>query len=156
MILPLPPIASIRNLAAPAPRRDRVGVDLGGDLAGVDQAVEIDDGDALGAGVGDDAGGGGGGAGDQDDGVDIGVDHRLDLLDLDVGVALGVRDHQLVDEALLLEVGDLGLDRLPWVCFIQSRHRIDVGPADGVGRLAVALDALGRGLGPLVVRGERL
>ncbi len=43
----------------------RVGVDLGGHLVGVDEAVEVDDGDALGAGVGEDAVQRGGGAGDQ-------------------------------------------------------------------------------------------
>ena len=123
-----------------------IGVDLGGDLVGVDEAVEIDDGDALGAGVGDDAGGRGRRAGDQDDGVDIGVDHRLDLLDLGVGVALGVGDDQLVDEALLLQLLDLCLDRALGLLH-PGRHRIDVGPADRVGRLAVALDAVGGGIG---------
>ena len=96
-----------------------VGVDLGGDLVGVDEAVEIDDGDALGAGVGDDAGRRGRRAGDQQDGVDIGVDHRLDLLDLGIGVALGVGDDQFVDQARLLQRLDLAPSIVPSVCFIQ-------------------------------------
>ena len=81
-----------------------IGVDLGGHLVGVDEAVEIDDGDALVAGVGDDAVERGRRAGDQDDGVDIGIDHRLDLLDLRIGVALRVGDDQLVDQTLLLQL----------------------------------------------------
>ena len=120
-----------------------VGVDLGGDVVGVDEAVEIDDRDALGAGVGDHAGRRGRRAGDQDDGVDVGIDHRLDLLDLSVGVALCIGDDELVDEALLLQLLDLGLDRALGLLH-PGRHGIDVGPADRVGRLAVALDAFGR------------
>ena len=74
------------------------------------------------------------------------VDHRLDLLDLRVGVALRVGDDELGDEPLLLELLDFLLDRA--LGFLHpGRHGIDVGPADGEGRLAVALDAFGRGVG---------
>ena len=146
MILPLPPSCSTIHSAASWPHMFGIGVDLGGDLVGVDQAVEIDDGDALVAGLGDHAVERGRRAGDHDDGVDIGVDHRLDLLDLRVGVALGVGDHELVDEALLLELVDDVLDRALGLLH-PGRDRVDVGPADGVGRLAVAGDALGHGHG---------
>ena len=87
----------------------RVGVDLGRHLVGVDEAVEVDDGDALGAGVGDDARRSSRRAGDEQDRIDVGVDHRLDLLDLGIGVTLRVGDDELVDEALLLQ-----RPRLPW------------------------------------------
>ena len=97
----------------------RVGVDLGGDLVGVDEAVEVDDGDALGAGIGDDAVRRGRRAGDQHDRVDIGVDHRLDLLDLGVGVALGVGDDQFVDQALPSSARRPRSVIVPSVCFIQ-------------------------------------
>ncbi len=53
---------------------------------------------------------------------------------------------QLVDEALLLQLLDLVLDRALGLLH-PGRHRIDVGPADRVGRLAVALDAVGGGVG---------
>ena len=124
----MPPSCSISHLAAVSPHAFGVGVDLGRHLVGVDQTVEIDDGDALGAGIGDDAGRSGRRAGDEQDGVDIGIDHRLDLLDLRIGVALRVSDDELVDEALLLQLFHLGGDRA-FGLLHPGRHRIDVRPA---------------------------
>jgi len=124
----------------------RVGVDLGGDLVGVDEAVEVDDRNALGAGVCDHAAGRRRGTGDQDDRVDVRVDHRPDLLDLGVCVALGVGGNELRNETLLLELVDFLLDRALGLLH-PCRDRINVGPADRIRRLAVAFDAFGGRIG---------
>ncbi|EGE60673.1 hypothetical protein RHECNPAF_1360050 [Rhizobium etli CNPAF512] len=123
-----------------------IGVDLRCHLVGVHKAVEIDDGDALVAGIRNDAVERVGGAGDDDDGIDIGVDHRLYMLDLCLRIALRVRDHQVLHEAGLLQLIHLGFDGA-FGLLHPSRHRIDVRPADRIGRLPVALDAIGGGRG---------
>ena len=129
--------------AASLPHLALIGVDLRGQVLGVDKAVEIGDRDSLRAGVGDDAIERGGRTGVDDDRVELGVDHRLDLLDLRVGVALGVRDRQAIDQALLLQHVRHVLDRAGRLLH-PRRDRIDVGPADLEGRLVLALDAIGR------------
>ena len=126
----------------------RVGIDLGRELVGGHQAVDVDHRNALLAGLLDHPVERRRRAGDHDDAVDIGIDHRLDLRDLRVGVAFGVGDHELVGQALVLELREDVLDRALGLLH-PGRDRIDVGPSDGIGRFAVALDALGRGLGRL-------
>src|SRR5690606_26506663 len=130
-----------------------IGVDLRRHLVGVDEAVEVDDGDALVAGIRDDAVERVGRAGNDDDGVDIGVDHRLDVLDLRLGVTLRVRDHQVFYEAGLLQLLHFGRDRALGLLH-PGRHGVDVRPADRVGRLAVALDAVRRGRSRAGAEGE--
>src|SRR5271166_5714227 len=96
----------------------------------------------FGAGVGDDAVERRGRSGVDNDRIELRVDHRLDLLDLRVGVALGVGDRQAFDEAFLLELVRHVFD-CPGGLLHPRRDRINVGPADLIRRLVLALDAVG-------------
>ena len=142
-ILPLPLSCLTSHSAASLPHCCLIGVDLRGQVLGVDKAVEIGDRDSLRAGVGDDTIERGGRSGVDDDRIEFGVDHRLDLLDLRIGVALGVRDRQAIDKALLFQHIRHILDRAGRLLH-PRRDRIDVRPADLEGRLVLALDAIGR------------
>src|SRR5690606_29462243 len=110
-------------------------------LVGVDEAVEVHDGDALVASVRNDPVERVGRTGDNDDGVDIGVDHRLDVLDLRLRITLRVRDHQVLHETCLLQFLDFGGNGA-FGLLHPGRYRIDVRPADRIGRLAITLDAV--------------
>jgi hypothetical protein len=110
-----------------------IGVDLRGQVIGVDEAIEIGDRDSLRAGVGDDAIERSRRSGVDDDRIELGVDHRLDLLDLCVGVALGVGDRQAIDQTLLFQHVCHILDRAGRLLH-PRRDRIDVGPAYLEGR----------------------
>ena len=126
----------------------RVGIDLGRELVGGHQAIDVDHRNTLLTGLLDHTVERCRGAGNHDDAVDIGIDHRLDLRDLRVGVAFGIGDHEFVSQALVLELCKHVLDRALGLLH-PGRDRIDVGPSDGIGRFAIALDALGGGLGRL-------
>ena len=142
----MPPIASIRNFAAWSPHWAESVLTLAVTSSVSTRLSKLMIAMPLAQASASNAGRRGRRAGNQDDGVDVGIDHRLDLLDLDVGVALGIGDHQLVDEPLLLQLLDFGLDRALGLLH-PGRHGIDVGPADRVRRLAIALDAVGGGVG---------
>ena len=60
------------------------------------------------------------------------------------GIALRVGDHQVFHETRLLQFLHFGGNRA-FRLLHPGRHGIDVRPADRIGRLAVALDAVGGG-----------
>jgi hypothetical protein len=89
-----------------------------------------------------------------DDRDELGVDHRLDLLDLRVGVALRVGYRQTFDEAPLLQLVRHVFDRASRL-FHPRRDRIDIYPAELIWWLVLAVDAVGRREGRACSRDKR-